>query len=382
MNFDLSPEQHALQDMAHKFAAEKMAPFAGEWEEKEHFPIDVMKEAAALGLGGIFIPEKDGGAGLSRLDGAVIFEALAEGCVSTTAYLTVHNMVAWIIANFATPERRAQFLPKLISMQSLGSYCLTEPGAGSDAASLKTKAVKDGGDYVINGDKTFITMGGISDVYVVMARTGGEGASGISAFLVEKGSKGLSFGKPEQKMGWRNQPTTTVIFNQVRVPANHLLGGEGEGFKIAMRALDGGRINIAAISLGGASQAMNMALRYIQDRQQFGKKLSEFQALQFKIADMATQLHAARLMTYRAAASFDSQNSDLSLHCAMAKQFASEAAFQIADEALQLYGGYGYIREYQVERIFRDLRVNRILEGTNEIMRLIISRKIIEAAAA
>lgn len=381
MNFDFTPEQSALQDMARKFSAEKLAPFAGEWDEKEQFPMDTVREAAQIGFGGIYIAESFGGVGLGRLDGAIIFEALAAGCISTTAYLTVHNMVAWMIENYAAADLKKHYLPRLCRLDSMGSYCLTEPGAGSDAASLKTKAVLQGGDYVISGSKCFITMGGVSDVYIVMARTGGDGASGVSAFLVPKDSKGLSFGKPEKKMGWRNQPTVTVNLDNVRVPKNNLLGKEGEGFKIAMRALDGGRINIAACSIGGAGAALDASLSYTHSRKQFGKRLTEFQALQFKLADMATNLEAARLMTYRAAAAFDTNDTKLSLYGAMAKQFASEAAFRIADEAVQLHGGYGYIRDYPVERILRDLRVNRILEGTNEIMRVIISRKILDEAA-
>lgn len=382
MDFQLSSDQRALQDMAQKFSREKLAPKAGEWDEKEYFPLDVLNEAASLGFAGTYVPENYGGSSLSRLDAAIIFEALSHGCISTAAYLSVHNMVAWILAEYGSDAHKKHFLPRMTSMKSLGSYCLTEPGAGSDAASLKTKAVKDGGDYIVTGNKTFITAGGTSEIYVVMARTGGEDAKGISAILLEKGMKGLSFGKPEQKMGWRSQPTNSMTMESVRVPQSNLLGKEGDGFKIAMKALDGGRINIAACSLGGAQAALDMAANYSEGRQQFGKKISEFQANQFKIANMAIALDAARLMTYRAAQSFDSKNPNLTLHAAMAKKFASEAAFSIADEALQLHGGYGYIREYQVERILRDLRVHRILEGTNEIMQMIIARKVLETYAA
>ncbi len=381
MNFTLSPEQTALQEMARKFASEKLFPFAGQWDEQEHFPMDVLRDAAALGFTGLYLPEQYGGSALTRLDAAIIFESLAAGCVSTTAFLTVHNMVSWIIEQYAQTDVKKHFLPKMAGLQAMGSYCLTESGSGSDAASLKTKAIKDGGDYIITGNKVFITAGGVSDVYVVMARTGGDGAGGISAILVEKGAKGLSFGKPEQKMGWRNQATNSMNLDGVRVPQTNLLGKEGDGFKIAMRALDGGRINIAACSLGGAQSALDLAGRYVHERKQFGKKLSEFQALQFKIANMAIQLDAARLLTYRAAQSLDDADPNAALHSAMAKKFASEAAFAIADESLQLHGGYGYVREYQIERIFRDLRVNRILEGTNEIMQLIVARKILEQYA-
>ncbi|TAH36569.1 MAG: acyl-CoA dehydrogenase [Alphaproteobacteria bacterium] len=382
MDFQLSSDQRALQDMAQKFSREKLAPKAGEWDEKEHFPLDVLAQSASLGFAGTYVPENYGGSGLSRLDAAIIFESLSHGCISTAAYLSVHNMVAWILAEYGSEDHKKHFLPRMTSMQALGSYCLTEPGAGSDAASLKTKAVKDGGDYVITGNKTFITAGGTSEIYVVMARTGEEGPNGISAIVLEKGMKGLSFGKPEQKMGWRSQPTNSMTMESVRVPQRNLLGKEGDGFKIAMKALDGGRINIAACSLGGAKAAMDMAMGYAESRKQFGRKIMDFQANQFKFANMAIALDAARLMTYRAAQSFDSKNPDLTLHAAMAKKFASEAAFNIADEALQLHGGYGYIREYQVERILRDLRVHRILEGTNEIMQLIIARKVLETYAA
>ncbi len=381
MNFQFSTDQLALEDTARRFAQEKLKPYAAAWDRDEYFPIPVLADAAKCGFAGIYIPESLGGSGLSRQDGAIIFAALAEGCISSAAYLTVHNMVAWAINEYATTEIKKKFLPKMMSMESLGSYCLTEAGSGSDAAALKTTAKKDSNGFIIDGNKTFITAGGVSDVYIVMARTGGQGADGISAFLVEKDSPGVSFGKKEQKMGWRSQPTTTVNFDSVRVPHAQMLGAEGEGFKIAMRALDGGRVNIAACSLGGAKAALDLAANYMHQRAQFGKKLTEFQSLQFKIANMAIQLDAARLLTFRAAASLDAKNPDAGLHCAMAKKFASDAAFQIADEALQLHGGYGYIADYEIERIFRDLRVHRILEGTNEIMQMIISRKVLGAYA-
>ncbi len=382
MDFNLTQEQQALLDAAQKFSAEKLAPYAGQWDEQEHFPLDVFKQAASLGFSAIYLPEKSGGAGLGRLDGALLFSALARGCISSAAYLSVHNMVLWALEHYAQDAIKKKWFPKLIAMESLGSYCLTEPNAGSDAASLQTKAEKTADGYVLTGSKNFITAGGVSDIYVVMARTGGPGAGGISAFLVERGAKGLSFGKPEQKMGWRSQPTTSLHMDRVAVPQSHLLGQEGDGFKIAMRALDGGRINIAACSLGGAEAAMNMAASYMHQRKQFGKNLTEFQALQFKIADMASKLDAAKLLTYRAAVAMDQGDPAAPQYCAMAKKFASEAAYAIADEALQIHGGYGYIREYGVERILRDLRVNRILEGSNEIMRMIIARKVLESFAA
>jgi alkylation response protein AidB-like acyl-CoA dehydrogenase len=375
MDFTLSPEQLALQRMARDFAAVSIAPFAAEWDRNGHFPLDCFKQGAALGFGNVFIPEAMGGSGLGRLDGAILFESLATACVSTAAYFTVHNMVAWIIATYAKPEMAQKHLPRMHTMQDLGSYCLTEPNAGSDAASLTTKAEDKGDHYLINGTKSFITAGGVSEIYIVMARTGGAGASGISAFLLDKSMSGISFGAPEHKMGWRNQPTVVVNFDNVRVPKTNLLGQIGDGFKIAMRALDGGRVNIAATSLGGAQTALSLADEYARSRQQFGKALRDFQATQFKIATMATQFHAARLMTYRAAAALDANDPQVTMLCAMAKKIASETAFAIADEALQLHGGYGYLADYPIERFFRDLRVNRILEGTNEVMNIIIARE-------
>lgn len=375
MDFTLSAEQHALQEMARNFANSEIAPHAAKWDQTAHFPLDCFKKGAALGMGGMFVREQLGGSQLSRLDGALVFEALAAGCVSTAAYFTVHNMVAWIIDTFARPEIAAAYLSAMNGMEHLGSYCLTEPNAGSDAASLMTKAEEKGDHYLLNGTKSFITAGGASQVYIVMARTGAAGAGGISAFVIDKSMPGISFGAPEHKMGWRNQPTVVVNFDNVRVPKTHLLGQLGEGFKIAMRALDGGRVNIAATSLGGATAALKLADDYARTRQQFGKPLRDFQATQFKIATMATQLHAARLLSYRAATALDTNDPQATMHCAMAKKFASEAAFAIADEALQFHGGYGYLQDYPIERIFRDLRINRILEGTNEIMNIIIARE-------
>jgi alkylation response protein AidB-like acyl-CoA dehydrogenase len=377
MDFELTSEQLALQETARGFADEKLWPHAGKWDHDFHFPLDVLREAAALGFAGIYLPEDVGGSNLTRLDGSIIFEALATGCVSTTAFLTVHNMVAWIIHRYAKPEIKSKLLPKMAKMEMLGSYCLTEATAGSDAGALKSTAKRDGDSYTINGNKVFISGGGASDVYIVFARTGGEGTKGISAFLVPKDAKGISFGKPEHKMGWRNQPTTTVTLENVKVPASHLLAQEGEGFKVAMSGLDGGRINIASISLGGAQRALDLSTAYVKEREQFGKPLADLQSIQFKLADMSTNLDAARLLTRRAGASFDAGSDMTSTHAAMAKRFASDTAFQVADDALQLHGGYGYIHEYQIERIFRDLRVNRILEGTNEIMRVIIARKLL-----
>ncbi|MGD9650398.1 MAG: acyl-CoA dehydrogenase family protein [Dongiaceae bacterium] len=375
MDFSLTPEQTALVETARQFAAEKLAPYAGEWDQRFIFPLETYREAAKLGFASIYVQEKWGGSQLSRLDAALIFEQLAMGCISTAAFLTVHNMVSRVVQEYGGDALQKRYLPKLAPMEWLGSYCLTEPEYGSDAASLQTKAVKKGDRYIINGTKAFISGGGVSDLYIVMARTGGPGAEGISAILVEKNTKGVSFGKPEHKMGWRSQPTTTVSFDNAEVPAENLLSKEGEGFKIAMKALDGGRVNIASCSLGGAQACMNLSKDYLTARKQFGKELREFQALQFKYADMATELEAARLLTYRAAAALDKDDQNASLYAAMAKRFASDAAFAIADAAMQLHGGYGYIREYQVERYFRDLRVHQILEGTNEIMRLVIARK-------
>ncbi|NIA67026.1 acyl-CoA dehydrogenase [Pelagibius litoralis] len=377
MSFELNDEQRAFQDMARQFATQEMAPLAASWDENCEFPVDTLRQAAALGLAGIYVRDQSGGSGLTRLDAAVIFEELAAACVSTAAYISIHNMVAWMIDSFAEDALRERYLPKLLTMEHFGSYCLTEPGSGSDAASLKTTAVRDGDDYVLNGSKAFISGGGTSDVYLVMCRTGGAGAEGISALVMPKGIEGLSFGKREKKLGWNSQPTAAVIFENARVPATNLLGREGEGFKFAMMGLDGGRVNIAACSLGGARACLEAAHEHMGVRQQFGKNLGKFQALQFKYADMATELEAARLMVWRSATMLDDKAPDRTLYCAMAKRFATDAAFHICNEALQLHGGYGYIREYPVERFLRDVRVHQILEGTNEIMRVIIARKLL-----
>jgi alkylation response protein AidB-like acyl-CoA dehydrogenase len=377
LDFSLSEEQRAIQEAARAFSDAELAPNAARWDEEKHFPVEVLRQAAALGLAGIYVREDVGGSGLGRVEAALVFEALARGCVSTAAFLSIHNVCGWMIDSFGSDDLRHAWLPRLASMQTVASYCLTEPGSGSDAASLRTTARRDGGDYVLNGSKAFISGGGASDVYLVMCRTGGEGPKGISTVLAEAGTPGLSFGAQERKLGWNSQPTAMVQFDDCRVPASNLVGQEGEGFRIAMSALDGGRVNIGACSLGGAGFALETALAYTQTRQQFGRPLADFQALQFKLADMATELEAARLMVLRAAAAIDAGDPDKTRLCAMAKRFATDACFAIADEALQLHGGYGYLKDYPLERILRDLRVHRILEGTNEIMRVIIAREML-----
>jgi len=377
MDFALTEEQRQFQEVAREFAQNEMAPHAKEWDDNHVFPEEVLRAAAALGFAGIYVQEDVGGSGLSRLDAAIIFEELAAACPSTSAYISIHNMASWMIDRFGNDEQRHRFLPKLTSMEHFASYCLTEPGAGSDAASLKTKAVRDGDHYVLNGSKAFISGGGRSDVYVVMCRTGEDGPKGISTIVVPKDTPGLSFGKQEEKMGWNSQPTAAVIFEDCRVPVENRLGEEGEGFKIAMMGLDGGRLNIGACSLGGARAALSHALEYVKERKQFGKALAEFQALQFKLADMETELTAARLLLHRAATALDQKTPDATKLCAMAKRLATDTGFKVCNDALQLHGGYGYIREYPIERLLRDLRVHQILEGTNEIMRLIIARKML-----
>ena len=377
MDFQLSEDQRAIQEAARAFSDTELAPNAARWDEEKHFPIDVLRQAAGLGLAGVYVREDVGGTGLGRVEAALVFEALARGCVSTAAFLSIHNMCGWMIDGYGSEALRQAWLPRLASMETVASYCLTEPGSGSDAASLRTTARRDGADYVLNGAKAFISGGGVSDVYLVMCRTGAEGARGISTILVETGTPGLSFGAQERKLGWNSQPTAMVQFDDCRVPASNLVGEEGHGFRIAMAALDGGRVNIAACSLGGAGLALDTALAYVQTRQQFGRPLADFQALQFKLADMATDLEASRLMVLRAAAAIDSGDPDTTRLCAMAKRFTTDACFAIADEALQLHGGYGYLKDYPLERILRDLRVHRILEGTNEIMRVIIAREML-----
>src|SRR5579859_4479587 len=375
MDFTLAEDQQAIQDMARAFAAAEMAPHSARWDEEKHFPVDVLRAAAALGLGGLYVQEDVGGSALSRLDASIVFEQLSEGDVSTAAFLSIHNMASWMIDRFGADELRRRYLPRLTTMELIASYCLTEPGAGSDAASLRTTARREGDTYVLNGAKAFISGAGVSDVYVVMARSGGDGAAGVSTFVVEKGTAGLSFGAQERKMGWASQPTAMVHFDNVAVPASNRVGDEGMGFRIAMMGLDGGRLNIAACSLGGAALALETAKSYIESRRQFGRALREFQGLQFKLADMATELEAARLMVRRAAAALDADDPAATRLCAMAKRFATDAGFAVANEALQLHGGYGYLKDYPLERIVRDLRVHQILEGTNEIMRVIIARE-------
>jgi alkylation response protein AidB-like acyl-CoA dehydrogenase len=377
MDFSFTPEQESFKDLASNFAQEHLSPFAKEWDEKEIFPVETFRQAAQLGFAGLTISEKYGGSALSRLDGVIIFEELAKGCVASAAYLSIHNMVSGLIEKFGNEEQCQKWLPKLTSMEWLSSYCLTEPSSGSDAASLKTRAHREGDFYILNGSKAFISGGGVSDLYLCMVRTGEEGPKGISAVIVEKGTPGLSFGKCEEKMGWRSQPTTAVIFEDCRIPVSHRIGTEGQGFKIAMTGLDGGRLNIAACSLGGAQACLEAAKNYAKERKQFGHVLADFQALQFKMADMVTDLAAARLMVHQAAWKLSQGHADATLHCAMAKRFATDVGFKVVNDALQIHGGYGYIKEYGVERYVRDLRVHQILEGTNEIMRLIIARKIL-----
>jgi alkylation response protein AidB-like acyl-CoA dehydrogenase len=378
MQFALTEDQVAVRDMARAFAADKIAPFALKWDEEKHFPVDVMREAAALGIGGIYIRDDVGGSALSRFDAALIFEALAQGCPTVSSFISIHNMAAWMIDAYGSDEQRRKWLAKLCAMDLLASYCLTEPGTGSDAAALRTRAVRNGDHYVLNGQKQFISGAGESDIYVVMVRTGDDGAGGISTLVVERDTPGVSFGANERKMGWNAQPTRAVIFENARVPVANRLGDEGIGFKIAMAGLDGGRLNIAACSLGGAQSALDKALAYMKERTAFGKRLDEFQALRFKVADMATELEAARTFLWRAAAALDRRDTDAAMLCAMAKRFATDVGFEVANQALQLHGGYGYLSEYGIEKIVRDLRVHQILEGTNEIMRLIVSRKLIE----
>ena len=381
MDFELSEEQAAFRDVARGFAAREMAPLAAAWDEDGIFPVEVLRAAAALGFAGLYCDTAHGGTGLGRLDAAIVLEELAVACPSTAAYLSIQNMAAWMIDRFGDEAQKARWLPGLTSMARFASYCLSEPGSGSDAAALRTAARRDGDDYVLDGTKAFVSGGGVSDVYVCMVRTGGEGPGGISCLVVEKGTPGLAFGAQEKKLGWHSQPTAAVIFEGCRVPVANRLGAEGEGFKIAMSGLDGGRINIGACSIGGARGALEAARRHMQVRAQFGKKLAEFQALQFKLADAATELDAARLMIWRAAASLDAGAADATLHCAMAKRLATDAGFAACNEALQLHGGYGYLRDIPVERILRDLRVHQILEGTNEIMRVIIARQLLNRNA-
>ncbi len=376
MDFTLSEEQAAIRDMAREFAARELAPHAVAWDEAKHFPVDTLRAAAALGMGGVYVRDDVGGSGLTRLDAALIFEGLATGCPSIAAYISIHNMCAWMIDHFGSDEQRAKWLPDLCAMRTLASYCLTEPGSGSDAAALRTRAVRDGDHYVLDGQKQFISGAGSSDVYVVMVRTGEDGPKGISTLVVPGDTPGLKLGANERKMGWNAQPTRAVIFEAARVPVANRLGAEGEGFRIAMAGLDGGRLNIAACSLGGAKAALDRAVTYMGDRRAFGRRLVEFQALQFRVADMAIELEAARTFLWRAASALDAKAPDATRLCAMAKRFVTDTGFEVANQALQLHGGYGYLSEYGIEKIVRDLRVHQILEGTNEIMRLIVAREI------
>lgn len=374
MNFGFTEEQKAIREMAQSFAENEIAPFAAEWDEHHIFPKETLQKAATLGMGGLYVRNDVGGSALSRLDSAIIFEELATACPSTAAYLSIHNMVCWLIDTYANDELRQTWLPKLTSLELFSSYCLTEPSAGSDAASLKTTAVKEKDNYILNGTKAFISGGSVSDVYLCMVRTSGDNGNGISCLLVTKDTPGLSFGKLEKKLGWHSQPTSMVYFENCRVPVTHLIGEENQGFKLALSALNGGRINIAACSLGGAKNCLRLTKQYMHERQQFKQKLADFEALQFRYADMMTRFEAARLMVYRAANALDQHHPDTIMYCAMAKQFATDVCFDVCNDALQLHGGYGYIMEYPIERFVRDLRVHQILEGTNEIMRLIIAR--------
>ncbi|KTD82854.1 acyl-CoA dehydrogenase family protein [Legionella waltersii] len=374
MDFRFTEEHLAFREMAADFARDKLSPMADSWDEHSYFPVEILREAAKLGMAGMVAREDIGGAQLSRLDAALIFEQLATGCIATSAYLSIHNMVTTLVDKYAGAELRKKWGPKLTSMEVIASYCLTEPESGSDAASLKTKAVKEGDHYLLNGAKAFISGGSASDVYLCMVRTGDESHLGISCLLIEKDTPGLTFGKLEKKMGWRNQPTSMVYFENCRVPVTNRVGDEGMGFKIALNALNGGRINIASCSLGGALACLRMTQSYMHERKQFGKKLTQMQALRFYFADLLTDYEAARLMVYRAATALDNEDKKAPIYCAMAKRFATDIAFQISDKAMQIHGGYGYLRDYQIERIFRDLRVHQILEGTNEIMREIIAK--------
>jgi hypothetical protein len=377
MDFALNDDQRAIQDAARQFAEAELAPHSAEWDETKHFPVDVMKHAAEMGFCGIYTGEEHGGMALGRVEAALIFEELSRGDVSTAAFISIHNMATWMIDKFGSDDLRGRYVPRLTTMELIASYCLTEPGSGSDAAGLRTTAKRDGDHWVLNGSKAFISGAGTSDVYVVMARTGADGPKGISTFVVEKDAPGLSFGAQEKKMGWNSQPTAIVAFDDCRIPAANLLGKEGDGFRYAMMGLDGGRLNIAACSLGGARLALETTQAYVTTRKQFGKPLSDFQNTQFKLADMATQLEACRLMVLRGAWAIDTNHPEKTKWCAMAKRMTTDACFQIADEALQLHGGYGYLKDYPLERIVRDLRVHRILEGTNEIMRVITAREML-----
>jgi alkylation response protein AidB-like acyl-CoA dehydrogenase len=372
--FDLSDEQRQIQDLARQFTADNITPNAAEWDEKHIFPRDVIRQAAELGFASIYVSPESGGIGLGRLEAALIMEAMAYGCPSTSAFISIHNMCAWMVDRFGSADLKTKYLPSLVTMERMGSYCLTEPGSGSDAAALKTKAVKDRDSYVVTGSKAFISGGGENELYLVMVRTGEEGPRGISCLVVEKDMPGVSFGAQERKLGWHSQPTTQVNFDGVRVPAQNLLGGEGEGFRIAMMGLDGGRLNIGACSLGGAQRCLDDAIAYVKERKQFGQAIADFQAIQFTLADMETELQAARMLLYVAAVKVTENAPDKTRFAAMAKRLATDTGSAVVDRALQLHGGYGYLMDYPVERFWRDLRVHSILEGTNQVMRMIVAR--------
>jgi len=376
MDFNLTDDQRAIEDAARAFAAAELAPHSARWDAESHFPVDVLHKAAELGFAGLYVQEDVGGSALSRLDASIVFEQLSYGDVSTAAFISIHNMASWMIDRFGSDELRRRYLPRLTTMELIASYCLTEPGSGSDAAALQTTARKDGDHYVLNGSKAFISGAGTSDLYVVMVRTGGPGPKGISALVVEKGTAGLSFGAQEKKMGWKSQPTAQVNFDDCRVAVENRIGAEGEGFRFAMAGLDGGRINIASCSLGGAGLALDTAKAHLETRRQFGNSLKDFQGLQWRLADMATELDAARLMVRRAAHALDHRDPKATQYCAMAKRLATDTGFEVANQALQLHGGYGYLADFPLERIVRDLRVHQILEGTNEIMRVITAREL------
>jgi alkylation response protein AidB-like acyl-CoA dehydrogenase len=376
MDFNLTDDQRAIEDAARAFAAAELAPHSARWDEEKHFPVDVLRKAAELGFAGLYVGEDVGGSALSRLDASIVFEQLSYGDVSTAAFISIHNMASWMIDRFGSDDLRKRYLPRLTTMELIAAYALTEPGAGSDAAAMTTSARRDGDHYVLNGSKAFISGAGTSDIYVVMARTGGPGAKGVSAFVVENGTPGLSFGAQERKMGWNSQPTAQVNFDDCRVGEANRIGQEGEGFRFAMAGLDGGRINIASCSLGGAALALDTAKAHLETRKAFGNPLKDFQGLQWRLADMATDLDAARLMVRRAAHALDNRDPKATQYCAMAKRLATDTGFEVANQALQLHGGYGYLRDFPLERIVRDLRVHQILEGTNEIMRVITAREL------
>ena len=375
--FSLTEDQLAIQEMAQKFTADAITPHAAEWDENHVFPRDTIKQAAELGFGGIYVSEESGGIGLGRMESAIIMEAMAYGCPSTSAFISIHNMASWMIDTFGSQAVKDKYLPDLVPMEKISSYCLTEAGAGSDAASLKTKAVRDGDDYIVNGSKQFISGGGANEIYVTMTRTSDDGAKGVTCLVIEKDMEGVSFGAQEKKLGWHSQPTAQVNFDNVRVPAENRVGDEGEGFRIAMAGLDGGRLNIGACSLGGAQRCLDEAITYTKDRKQFGKAISDFQNTQFMLADMATDLEASRALLYLAAAKVTEGAPDKTKFAAMAKRLATDNGSKIVNDALQLFGGYGYLQDYPIERFWRDLRVHSILEGTNQVMRMIVSRELL-----